>query len=228
MGSVDREVQAALFSMQDASYADFQSRLMPEIPREKVIGVRMPALRAYSRTLVRDRQVREFMNHLPHTYYEENNVHAVMIEEISDYRKTIEALDAFLPFVDNWATCDMMCPKVLGRHREELLPDIRRWLDAKPVYTVRFGLKCLMTWYLEGTHAPAAIAMTARVKREEYYIRMMVAWFFATALAKQYEMTVPYLEAHQLGDWVHRKAIQKAVESRRLTPAQKEYLKSLR
>ena len=222
-------IQRKLFAMQDLSYREFQSKLMPTVDREKVIGVRTPILRKFAKKLARDPEAAAaFMKDLPHTYYEENNVHGELIQSLGDYEACVAALDSFLPYVDNWATCDMINPKVFRKHRRELLIPIRRWLASDHVYTVRFAMKLLMDHYLDEDYTPEYPEWVAAVETEEYYLRMMQAWYFATALAKQYESVLPYLTERRLELWTHNKAIQKAVESYRIMPRQKEYLKTLR
>lgn len=231
MTNIIRKVQEDLFSMQDLKYRDFQSKLMPTVDKEKIIGVRIPQLRKYAATfskLTESAEVKEFMRNLPHQYYEEDNLHGFLIEKIKNYDKCISALDNFLPFVDNWATCDMMNPKVLKKEPEKLMAKIKVWLNAKETYVVRFAIGCLMNYYLEEHFTTECADLVSQVQSEEYYIQMMQAWYFATALAKQYDAILPYLLEHRLSLWVHNKTIQKAVESYRITPEQKEYLKSLR
>lgn len=221
-------VQKELFSMQDEAYRLFQAKLMPTIDVETVIGVRTPNLRKFAKAFAQTDEAATFLQSLPHRYYEENNLHAFLLEQIRDFDACIAALDAFLPYVDNWATCDSMAPKVLGKQRDALLAHIRRWLTSEHPYTVRFAVGLLMRYYLDEAFSPAYLDMAAGIRREEYYVRMMVAWYFATALAKQYEATLPVLEQNILDPWTHNKAIQKAVESYRITPEQKAVLRSLR
>jgi len=220
-------IQERLFFMQDTAYRDFQCKLMPTVDRDTVIGVRTPLLRKMARELD-SKTADAFMRALPHRYYEENNLHAFLIERIRDYDTCIAALDAFLPYVDNWATCDSMNPKILGKHRERLLFDIERWLASSDVYAVRFAIKLMMTYYLDADFDPTYPARVAAIESEEYYINMMIAWYFATALAKQYGAILPYLAKRRLSPWIHAKAIQKAVESYRITDAQKEELKQMK
>ena len=225
----ENTIQQGLFALQDLSYRDFQSKLMPTVDKERVIGVRTPALRKFAKELAKDREAAAaFMNSLPHTYYEEDNVHGELIRAIRNYEVCVAALDRFLPYVDKWATCDMMSPKVFCKHRQALLGPIGRWLASDHIYTVRFAIKMLMDHYLEEDFAPEYLEWVAAVESEEYYLRMMQAWYFATALAKQYEAVVPYLVEHRLELWTHNKTIQKAVESYRITPQQKEFLRTLR
>ena len=222
------EIQQRLFALQDGGYRDFHAALMPTVDKALVIGVRMPALRALARELKGTEQAAAFMAELPHRYYEENNLHAALIGHIRDFDGCMAALEIFLPYVDNWATCDMMNPKALAKDKAALLERIRLWLQSSHTYTVRFGMEMLMNHFLEEDFREEYLALVASVQSEEYYIRMMQAWYFATALAKQYEAAVQYLEQRKLGVWVHNKTIQKARESYRISDEQKEYLKSLK
>lgn len=231
MSDIIQKVKKDLFEMQDLKYRDFQSRLMPTVDKEKVIGVRTPQLRKYAATLIKNaatEEIAEFMQKLPHQYYEEDNLHGELIVRIKDYDQCIRELDKFLPYVDNWATCDMMSPKVLKKEPERLLEKIKVWLKAEETYVVRFAMGCLMNDYLEEYFTTECADLVAEVQSEEYYIQMMQAWYFATALAKQYDAILPYLLEHRLSTWVHNKTIQKAVESYRITPEQKASLKTLK
>ena len=221
-------IQQRLFELQDLKYRDFQCKLMPTVAPETVIGVRTPALRALAKELAGSEEAAEFLKILPHEYYEENNLHGFIIERLKGYDETVAALDAFLPYVDNWATCDLMSPKVFKKHTEELLGKIDEWLASDKTYTVRFGIEMLMSFYLDERFEPLCLEKVASVKSEEYYINMMIAWYFATALAKQYEAALPYIENRRLERWTHNKTIQKAVESYRITDEQKAYLKTLK
>ena len=222
------DIQNLLFDRQDLTYRDFQSKLMPTVDPETVIGVRMPALRKLAKELAGTPAAEAFLRQLPHRYYEENNLHGLLISAIPDYDGAVAALEAFLPHVDNWATCDLLSPKAFRKHPAELPDQIRCWTaDAHP-YTVRFGLGMLMSFYLDGEFRPEYLDLAAGVRWEAYYVKMMVAWYFATALAKQYDAALPYLEQRRLDRWTHNKTIQKAVESYRITPEQKAYLRSLR
>ena len=222
------EIQQRLFALQDAGYRDFHAALMPTVDKALVIGVRMPALRALAKELKGTALAADFMAVLPHKYYEENNLHAALIGHIRDFQPCITALERFLPYVDNWATCDMMNPKALAKDKAALLERIQLWLQSSHTYTVRFGMEMLMNHFLEEDFREEYPALVASVRSEEYYVRMMQAWYFATALAKQYEAAVTYLEQRRLGAWVHNKTIQKARESFRVSQEQKEYLKSLK
>ena len=217
-----------LFALQDLEYRAFHSRLMPTVDPETIIGVRTPELRKLARGFAREPEAAAFLQTLPHRYYEENNLHGFLIETIKDFDQCISALDAFLPYVDNWATCDLMSPKVLKQDLPRLLTHIRRWMASGHVYTIRFGMEMLMRYYLDEAFRPEYLDWVAAVHSEEYYVNMMIAWFFAEALAKQYDAALPYLLKHRLDVWTHNKAIQKARESYRITPEQKAYLKTLK
>ncbi len=217
-----------LFELQDLKYRDFHSKLMPTVDKKTVIGVRTPELRKLAKELKNTDIAYEFMKNLPHKYYEENNLHAFLIEEIRDYSECIKELDRFLPFVDNWATCDMMRPKILKKHHRELLCEIKKWIDSGEIYTVRFGIECLMLYYLDEYFKSGFHETVSNIRSDEYYIRMMQAWYFATALAKRYDETIHYLEQKKLDADTHNKTIQKAIESYRITKEQKDYLRKLK
>ena len=193
-----------------------------------MIGVRVPALRRLAKQLAGTAQAEVFLQALPHGYYEENNLHAFLIELIRDYDRALAETEAFLPYINNWATCDCFCPKVFAKHKKELLVPIRRWLDSGEVYTVRYGMEMLMRHFLDDRFERVYLDWGAEKRSEEYYVNMMIAWFFATALAKQYEATLPYLENRVLDTWTHNKTIQKAIESYRITPEQKTCLRELK
>lgn len=228
MMTMSEKIRAQLFEMQDLKYRDFQAKLIPTIDKENVIGVRTPRVRALAKEVAKDPDIHDFLADLPHTYYDENNVHAFVIEQIKDYETCLKEVERFLPYINNWATCDMESPKIFAKHTEELLEPIRRWLASGETYTVRFGIGMLMTFYLDEKFAPEYPEMVACVRSQEYYVNMMIAWYFATALAKQYETAVTYLENNRLDDWTHNKTIQKARESFRITAQQKAYLAGLR
>jgi len=225
---IEQYIQSRLFELQDFAYKEFHSRLMPTVEKEKVIGVRTPALRKLAKEVVKMPEASAFMQILPHTYYEENNLHGFLIESIKDYDTCIASLNQFLPFIDNWATCDMMTPKVLKKYPDKLLEQIKIWIKSEKTYTLRFGIEMLMKFYLDENFKVEYAKMVSQVKSEEYYVKMMVAWYFATALAKQYESVIPMIETKQLEKWTHNKTIQKAVESYRITKEQKEYLRTLK
>lgn len=214
--------------MKDEKYRQFHCRLIPTVAPERVIGIRTPKLRAYAKELFSAGEYKCFLQELPHFYYEENNLHAFLLEKITDYDEVIDALDAFLPYVDNWATCDSMNPKIFVKHLPELSLKIGNWLDSEHVYTVRFGIEMLMKYYLDLHFSTVYPETVAKIRSEEYYIRMMIAWYFATALAKRYDMVLPFIEEQCLDPWTHNKTIQKAIESDRIPDSVKAYLKTLK
>lgn len=222
------EILNELFKLQDIKYRDFQAKLMPTMNPENVIGVRTPELRKLAKQLAKREDVDEFLDSLPHKYFDENQLHAFIISEIKDYEKCLDRLEAFLPYVDNWATCDQMSPKIFKKHRAKLTQEIERWIESDYTYTVRFAIGMLMEHFLDEDFDIVYADMVADVHSEEYYINMMIAWYFATALAKQYDAIIPYLIEQRLDTWTHNKTIQKAVESYRITPEQKTYLRTLR
>ncbi|GFI46295.1 hypothetical protein IMSAGC019_01608 [Lachnospiraceae bacterium] len=222
------EIKRELFRRRDEKYCSFQSRLIPTIDKNTIIGVRTPELRKMAKEMARREDLGEFLEILPHEYFEENQLHGFLVSGIGDYNRCREETCRFLPYVDNWATCDQMSPKVFKKNRPSLLDDIRRWIACGQTYTVRFSIKMLMEHFLEEDFDTAYLEMASGVRSGEYYINMMTAWYFATALAKQYEKTLPFIEERRLDVWTHNKAIQKSVESRRITPGQKAYLKSLK
>lgn len=222
---VSEELSGILFACQDAAYRKMQCRLLPNLAPETIIGVPTPVLRQLARQLA----CREdFLRRLPHSFFEENQIHAFCIETEKDFARAVEQVEAFLPFVDNWATCDQLRPKAFRRCHRQLLPYISKWLQSDRAYTVRFGMGMLMCHFLDADFEPAQLDMVAAVQSEEYYVKMMAAWYFATALAKQYNAAFPYIAQRRLEKWTHNKAIQKAVESRRISPEQKEILKKYR
>lgn len=223
-----REISEHLFELQDTEYRDFQSKLIPTVDAKCFIGVRTPDLRKYASALAKQEDITVFLNSLPHKYFDENQLHAFIISGMKDYDRCIEELNRFLPYVDNWATCDQMSPKVFKKHRTELSDQIRVWIESDHTYTVRFGIGMLMEHYLDDDFATEYPETVAKIRSEEYYINMMIAWYFATALAKQYETILPFIEERRLDAWTHNKAIQKAVESNRITSEQKAYLKTLK
>jgi len=222
------DIQQKLFSLQDIKYKEFHSKLMPEIAPEAIIGVRIPLIRSLIRELS-DREKSDFLNSpLPHSFYEENNLHGFLISQIKDFDECIKELNRFLPFVDNWATCDSLRPVCFKKNKQKLLKEIQKWILSKDTYTVRFSIEMLMVHFLDESFDEKYLSMVCAVKSHEYYVNMMIAWFFATALAKQYKSTVKIIENKKLSPWVHNKTIQKSVESFRITNEQKEYLKSLK
>ena len=223
------ELQQNLFGMRDAAYAAFIAKLTPGFPPSHFIGVRVPLLRTIARSFAKEEAASQsFLSHLPHSYYEEDMLHGMLISLVKDYDRCLDLTDRFLPYVDNWAVCDTLSPKVFAKHKAQLLENILRWSSSSHTYTCRFGLRMLMTHFLDDSFSADFLEIPATIRSEEYYVKMMVAWFFATALAKQWEATLPYLENRQLNPWTHRKTIQKAIESYRIPPERKDYLRTLR
>ena len=222
------KIRQHLFAMQDIKYKEFHSKLMPTIDPDTIIGVRIPMLRKYAKELFKSNETEEFIRDLPHQYYDENNLHGYIIEQTKDFHECVGQIETFLPYVDNWATCDTMAPKVFKKHKQELLVYIEKWICSEEPYTVRFAVNMLMRFFLDDGFDTRYLDMAAGVQTEEYYVKMVIAWYFATALAKQYESTIPYMEKQVLEKWTHNKTIQKARESYRITEDQKEYLKSLK
>ncbi len=223
-----RSVTQLLFQEQDVAYRDFNARLIPNIPPEAIIGVRVPAVRKLARALRGSGAAADFLRTLPHDFHEENLLHAFLIAQERDFARVMSMTEEFLPYIDNWAVCDSFFPAVFRRRREEILEKVRIWLHAEHPYTVRFGLGVLMRMFLDEDFKPEYLALAAGVAREEYYIRMMQAWFFATALAKQPEAAEPYLTERRLSPWVHDKTIQKALESYRVDDALKARLRKIK
>ncbi|WP_346656464.1 DNA alkylation repair protein [Treponema parvum] len=225
----ESEVQKKLFALQDEKYKAFNAKLVPTVDPETMIGIRTPALRKFAKEFAKSPQSLSFLKILPHKYFEENNLHGFIIETFNDYDRIIAALDDFLPYIDNWATCDSINPKALGNHLEKLLHKIEQWILSDHTYTVRFALGILMRFYLsDGVFCEKYLKTAASVRSNEYYVNMMQAWFFATALTKQYLPSVVYLEQKKLDVWTHNKAIQKALESFRIPGDKKKYLKTLK
>lgn len=223
-----KSYQKRLFELRDVEYASFQAKLTPTVPFELFIGVRVPKVRLLARELLKNPGYETFLEELPHKYYDENMLHGLLISGISDFDKCVSLVDRFLPYVDNWAVCDIMSPKVFAKHKSELLVKIREWASSDDVYTCRFGLEMLMKYFLDEDFKPAYLKIVAAVKGDDYYVKMMVAWFFATALAKQWDASIPYIENRKLAAWTHNKTIQKAIESFRITDEQKKYLRTLK
>lgn len=217
-----------LQNLRDDDYAAFHRKLIPNIDPASIIGIRTPQLRQLAKQLSKDENVHVFLQALPHSTFEENQLHSFIISDIRDYTHCLEEVNLFLPHVDNWATCDQLSPKVFRKHHAELISSIRQWLRSRHEYTVRFGIGMLLEHYLDCDFSPAHLSLVTSVRRNEYYIRMMQAWYLATALAKQYDATISCLQSAGLDKWVHNKAIQKAIESRRITDEKKQYLKTLK
>ncbi len=221
-------LQEQLFEMQDLGYRDFHSKLMPTVDKEKIIGIRTPQLRKFAKTFAKTEEKELFLNMLPHQYYEEDNLHGFLLEMEKEYAVLVEKVNEFLPYVDNWATCDMMRPKVFKKHLSELFEYVKVWIESKHTYTVRYGIGMLLSFYLDEEFDEKHLEMVAKIRSEEYYVNMMIAWYFATALAKQWDAAISYIETQKLDKWTHNKAIQKAIESYRITKEQKEYLRTWR
>ena len=217
-----------LFSLQDLSYKEFNSKLIPTVNKNDVIGVRIPLLRKYAKEIKNSPEADKFLNSLPHKYTEEYNLHALLLENIKDYNDIINALNNFLPFVDNWATCDIMSIKIFKKHLDILPDQLDIWLNSPHTYTIRFAIKMYMSYYLDEKFELKYMQKISEIHSDEYYVNMMISWYFATALAKQYDSVVLFMENKKLPLWVHNKTIQKAIESFRITQEQKEYLKTLK
>ena len=222
------KAQELLFQLQDKGYRDFQSKLIPTIPVETIIGVRIPVIRKLAKEYGKDPESVEFLKQLPHSYYDENILHALLVAEIKDYEVCVKEVERFLPYVDNWAVCDIFSPRVFRKNRDRLIGKIKEWAASEHPYTCRFGMEMLMIHFLDEDFRVEYLEIPAAVHSEEYYVNMMIAWFYATALAKQWDVAVGYIEKKCLDPWTHNKTIQKARESYRITREQKEYLKTLK
>ena len=222
------DILKQLFDLQDVTYKEFHSKLMPSVNKDTIIGIRVPVLRRYAKSIQGTKEANEFLNNLPHTYYEENNLHMLLINDIQDYAICLYEIERFLPFIDNWATCDLPAPKCFSKHSKDLIKHIENWIHSSQPYTIRYGIGMLMRLYLDKDFDPTYLQWVADIDSDEYYVNMMISWYLATALAKQWTAAIPYLEERRLSEWVHKKTIQKAIESFRISPEQKLYLKSLR
>lgn len=219
-----KDVINELLKMQDMGYRDFHSKLMPTVDKSKIIGVRVPDLRKLAKRMAGSEEANAFIRKLPHEYYEENNLHAFLLESIKDFESALSETERFLPYIDNWATCDMFYPKVFKSNEEKLMPRIDEWIKSGKTYTIRYAIGLLMRMDLKKDHMEAV----AGVRSDEYYVNMMIAWYFATALAKNYPVAIEYLEENRLSEWVHNKTIQKATESYRIDAPTKEILRGLK
>ena len=226
--TIQEEIRNGLFDLQDSQYRDFQAKLIPSTSADKMIGVRTPVLRKLAKDLAKRKEIGGFLNDLPHRYFDENQLHAFIISQLKDYEQCMDEVIRFLPYIDNWATCDQLSPKVFRTHRPKLADQIRKWIISDHTYTIRFGIGMLMEHFLDEDYDPAYPEMVACIRSDEYYVNMMIAWYFATALAKQYDSILPFIKNRRLDPWTHNKTIQKARESYRISPEQKEYLKALR
>ena len=222
------ELQRSLFELQDLKYRDFQSKLLPKTEKEKIIGVRTPILRKFAKEFAQTKEAQKFLQELPHQYYEENNLHLMLVTQIRDYKKCLKEVTQFLPYIDNWATCDLPLPKCFEKHTAELIVDVKNWIVSNDTYTIRYGIGVLLRLYLDEDFKDEYPKLVSAVISDEYYVNMMIAWYFATALAKQWEAVIGYLKDRKLPEWVHRKTIQKAIESNRITEEQKAELRGLR
>ncbi len=227
---MEKTIQQQLFELQDLKYRDFHAKLVPGMDVNDIIGVRTPELRKLAKQLAKDERVGDFLAVLPHRYLDEMNLHGFIISELKDYNECLEEIERFLPYVNNWATCDLLSPKAFKqkKNRVRLIEDIKRWMASDEPFIIRFGIEMLMSFYLDEDFKPEYLKWVSDIRHEHYYVKMMVAWYFATALAKQWESTLPYIVESTLEKWTHNKAIQKAVDSYRITPEQKELLKSYR
>lgn len=221
-------IKKDLYKMQDKDYRDFQVKLFPTINPKSVIGVRTPKLRDYAKNLIKNNNYLSFLEELPHEYFDENQLHAFIISELKDYDECLLYVNKFLPYIDNWATCDQMSPKAFKKNKDKLLKQIKKWIKTKETYTIRFGIKMLMQYYLDTDFKVEYLELVSNIKSNEYYVNMMRAWFFATALAKQYNETILFIKNKKLDTWTHNKTISKAIESYRIALEQKEYLKTLK
>ena len=222
------EIREKLLELADPKYKAFHSRLIPTVPPERILGVRKPALNALAREIEKTPEAEAFLRALPHETYDENALHGALICRMRDFDAALAAAEAFLPYIDNWAVCDMLSPKAFAKNLPALHGKIFCWLHSDRTYTVRFGLVTAMTFFLDGAFAPDLLARAAAVRSEEYYIRMAQAWLFCTALCKQYDAALPYLTQRRLDAWTHNKTIQKCLESYRISPEMKAYLRTLK
>lgn len=222
-----KDIRKKLMELKDEGYRDFNSKLIPNVDKNLVIGVRIPALRKLEKEL-RAEDLGDWLSDLPHKYLEENTLHGIVISNMKSQEDCLFRLEEFLPYIDNWATCDIINPKVLAKDKDGFLSCIKSWISSEHIYTSRFGMEMLMSYFLDDEFKEEYLELPASVKSEEYYLNMMIAWFFATALAKQWEASVAYLEEQRLSKWTHNKTIQKAIESYRISPDQKEYLRGLK
>lgn len=221
-------IERELFCLADDGYREFHARLVPTVPKDKIIGVRVPMVRSLAKEFAKDSEAVGFLNDLPHKYYEENNIHAFIIEQTKDIDEALTLTEKFLPYIDNWATCDSFMPKIFGKYPQKVLDKIRVWIKSEHTYTVRYAIGLLMKLFLKENFSCEYPEMISQIRSDEYYINMMIAWYFATALAYRYDDVLPYITEQRLDRWVHNKTIQKAVESNRIDKEVKQYLRGLK
>ena len=226
--NINMDIIRKLFSLQDLEYKEFHSTLMPTINKERIIGVRVPLLRKLAKELYLSIDIDNFFNKVPHFYYEENNLHAFILDEIKDINTYYEYLELFLPYIDNWATCDMIKGKTIAKDKNRLINNIKHWINSNSTYTIRFGVNMLMKYFLDKDFSEEYLLLVSKINNDDYYVKMVISWYFATSLAKQYDKTIIYLVDNKLSKWIHNKTIQKAIESYRITYEQKYFLKSLK
>ena len=226
----EKTITDGLFALKDENYRRFHAKLIPDIPIDNIIGVRTPVLRKYAKEVAKLPEAHIFLESLPHIYYEENNLHGALLSLLypKDIIAFMEQLERFLPYVDNWATCDMLSPKIFKKHLPYVYERVQKWLQSDAVYTIRFGIVTLLGFYLDDAFEPEMLQLVANVRSEEYYVNMAVAWYFSMALVKQYDATLPYIQNRVLEPWTHNKSIQKAIESRRIPQETKAYLRGLK
>lgn len=226
----EKTITDGLFALKDENYRRFHAKLIPDIPIDNIIGVRTPVLRKYAKEVAKLPETNIFLESLPHIYYEENNLHGALLSLLypKDIIAFMEQLERFLPYVDNWATCDMLSPKIFKKHLSYVYERVQKWLQSDAVYTIRFGIVTLLGFYLDNAFEPEMLQLVANVRSEEYYVNMAVAWYFSMALVKQYDATLPYIQNRVLEPWTHNKSIQKAIESRRILQETKAYLRGLK
>lgn len=217
-----------LLKLQDIKYKSFQERLIPNIDKNVIIGIKIPVLRKLAKEMIKDESYIEFLDSLPHVYLEENLLHAILVSELKDYDQCIFRLNLFLPYIDNWEVCDIISPKVFKNNNIKLIDEIKKWLNSKDEYIIRFGIEILMMYYLDDNFDISYHDLVSKIRSSDYYVNMMIAWYFATALAKKWDISIKYIEENKLDKWTHNKTIQKAIESYRITKEQKEYLRQLR
>lgn len=225
---MEDRIKQKLFELKQQNLKEFTSKLIPNVDSKNILGIKLPLLRNLAKELYKEYGCNSFLQNLPHVYHEENHLHAFMIEQVKDYDECLKLTEAFLPYVDNWAVCDCFKPTVFKRNKKKLLLEIKKWITSEHTYKIRFAISMLLTHYLEDEFEPSLLEMVANVNSQEYYVKMVVAWYFATALAKQWDSSIKYLQNKRLSDWVHNKTIQKAIESFRITKEQKEYLRTLK